>query len=178
MSTQTRHYRYVGPADIRARVQPGDEGQRIDCPADFERWAAAQPAPDMADPFTFVIDTTGVLRLAPRRSEHVACAGGQPVLSAGEISFHKESGRWTASEITNQSTGYCPDTTSWPDVADALDRAGINHTGDFTHRVVFRRCPACHQLNIVREAHFVCVFCDTDLPLQWNIDDDNPPYGT
>ncbi|MEU6730442.1 hypothetical protein ABZ917_42625 [Nonomuraea wenchangensis] len=35
----------------------------------------------------------GVLLLAPRRSEHVACAGGRPVLSAGEISFAREAGR-------------------------------------------------------------------------------------
>ncbi|GAB3898398.1 hypothetical protein ACFQ1S_14210 [Kibdelosporangium lantanae] len=170
MPALPRSYRYVGPSDIRARVQPGGAGQRISCLADFERWAAAQPALDMADPFTFVIDTTGVLRLAPRRSEHVACAGGEPVLSAGEMTFGNESGRWTATEITNHSTGYCPDTSSWPAVAEALDRAGINHAGDFTQHVVFRRCHGCHELNIVREADFVCVFCDTDLPRRWNVD--------
>ena len=57
----------------------------------------------------FVIDLTGTLRLAPRRSEHVACAGGGPVLSAGEIVFRRERGGWTVGEVSNQSTGYCPD---------------------------------------------------------------------
>jgi hypothetical protein len=34
-----------------------------------------------------VIDAKGNLLLAERCSEHVACAGGGPVLSAGEIFF-------------------------------------------------------------------------------------------
>lgn len=169
MSAQPRRYRYVGPADIRTCIRPGGEGWRVGSPADFEQWAAAQSVSEMADPFTFVVDTSGILRLAPRRSEHVACAGGDLVLSAGEISFHEASGRWTVGEVTNQSTGYCPDTGSWPSVADALDRAGIERPSGFTHQVVFRRCPACGQLNIVREAYFVCVFCEADLPSEWNV---------
>lgn len=55
-------------------------------------------------------------------------------------------------------------------VADALDRAGIVRPLGFTHEVVFRRCPSCQQLNIVREEDFVCVFCDEALPLEWNVD--------
>ncbi|MER8098135.1 hypothetical protein [Streptomyces goshikiensis] len=42
-------------------------------------------AVELAEPFTFVIDSVGVPRVAPRRSEHVVCAGGGPVLGAGEI---------------------------------------------------------------------------------------------
>ncbi|WP_308364746.1 hypothetical protein [Streptomyces sp. ISL-86] len=74
------------------------------------------------------------------------------------------------SEVSNQSTGYCPDLSSWPAVADALDAAGIEHPVGFTHEVVFRRCPACRHLNIVREEDFVCVFCDEALPHEWNVD--------
>ncbi|CAM5233201.1 hypothetical protein [Streptomyces avidinii] len=56
-------------------------------------------------------------------------------------------------------------------VADALDAVGIGlRTGGFTHAVVFRRCPACGQLNIVRDGDFVCVFCDGALPPDWNVD--------
>jgi hypothetical protein len=127
MNTHARQYPYVGPAEIRAGIRPGDDGPRIGSPADFDQWTAIQSIPEMADPFTFVIDVSGVLRLAPRRSEHVACAGGDPVLSAGEISFREEAGRWTVNDVTNQSIGYCPDISSWPSVADALDRAGIGH---------------------------------------------------
>lgn len=32
---------------------------------------------------TFVVGLDGVLRLAPRRSEHLACAGANEVLAAG-----------------------------------------------------------------------------------------------
>jgi hypothetical protein len=62
--------------------------------------------------FTFVIDLGGALRLAPRRGEHVACADGAPVLSAGEITFLRDQDRWTVSEVSNPSTGCCPDPAS------------------------------------------------------------------
>ncbi|WP_030716262.1 hypothetical protein [Streptomyces sp. NRRL F-2580] len=172
MEDRGRGYRYVGPAELRALVRPGNEGRRIRSAADFHDWASAPTPTELAEPFTFVVDTAGVLRLAPRRSEHVACADGLPVLSAGEIGFRRESGRWAVREVSNQSTGYCPDPGSWPAVADALDAVGLAHPPGFTHEVVFRRCPACRELNIVREEDFVCVFCDGALPRQWNVDDD------
>ncbi|MFG2993784.1 hypothetical protein ACGFZK_31610 [Streptomyces sp. NPDC048257] len=170
MNLRGRSYRYVGPAELRALVRPGAEGRGIRSAADFEDWASALGAAEPSEPFTFVVDAAGALRLAPRRSEHVVCAGGDPVLSAGEIALGRESGRWVVRAVSNQSTGYCPDAGSWPAVADALDAAGIGHPAGFTHEVVFRRCPACGQLNIVREADFFCVFCDGPLPPQWNVD--------
>jgi hypothetical protein len=111
----------------------------------------------------------GWLRLAPRRSEHVDCAAGQPVLAAGEVRFARDGAGWSVSEITNQSTGYCPDPDSWPAVAVALDRIGLAHPGDFTHKLVFRRCPGCGQLNIVRDGDFACGVCGSAWPAQWNI---------
>ncbi|MDQ1038918.1 hypothetical protein QFZ75_005334 [Streptomyces sp. V3I8] len=129
-----------------------------------------QSAAERAEPFTFVVGTDGVLRLAPRRSEHVACAGGGMVLSSGEISFMREADRWTVSEISNQSTGYCPDIDSWAEVARALDTVGLRRPCSFTHEVVFRRCPDCQEHNIVREDDFFCVFCGSDLPAAWNVD--------
>jgi hypothetical protein len=112
----------------------------------------------------------GILRLAPQRSEHVACAGGGPVLSAGEITFAEDHGHWRADEISNQPTGYCPDPTSWTAVQAALDRAGLRHPGAFTHPIVFRRCPQCRQRNIVKDDHFVCAVCQAPLPSAWNAD--------
>ncbi|MGW1805577.1 hypothetical protein [Streptomyces sp. NPDC002078] len=165
-----RSYRYVGPADVQAAVRPGDTGTVIRTTDEFADWAATRPREELAETFTYVIGLDGALRLAPRRSEHVACAGGEPVLSAGEIRFGEDTGRWAVREVTNQSTGYCPDTDSWPAVAQALDRAGFERPGAFTHEVVFRRCRTCGQHNIVREEHFVCVFCDADLPERWNLD--------
>lgn len=96
------------------------------------------------------------------------------MLSAGEVSFRGDSGRWAIDEVSNQSTGYCPDVSSWPAVEDALDRAGIAHPPGFTYEVVFRRCPSCRQLNVVRERDFVCVFCDEALPQVWNVDTREP----
>jgi hypothetical protein len=170
MSTSRRAYRYVGPHHVIAAVQSADSAVAIRTAADFADWATAQTTEDLGEPFTFVIGTDGVLRLAPRRSEHVACASGGRVLSAGEISFSTEAGRWAVNEVSNQSTGYCPDVTSWPAVAQALDQAHLDHPDYFTHAVVFRRCPTCQEHNIVREGHFVCVFCNADLPQRWNVD--------
>ncbi|WP_412075208.1 hypothetical protein ACLF6K_04220 [Streptomyces xanthophaeus] len=170
MNTRGRNYRYVGPADLRALVRPEAEGRRIHSAADLDDWASALTPEELTEPFTFVVDPEGVLRLAPRRSEHVVCAGGGRVLGAGEMSFREEAGRWVVGELSNQSTGYCPDTSSWQAVAEALDAAGIEHPFRFTHEVVFRRCPGCGQLNVVREEDFVCVFCDGELPREWNVD--------
>ncbi|MFD7711527.1 hypothetical protein [Streptomyces sp. NPDC059786] len=170
MGARGRSYRYVGPVELKAAVRPGGGGCRIGTAVAFGGWIAERSAAEPAEPFTFVVGTDGALRLAPRRSEHVACAGGDMVLSAGEISFVCEAGRWAVSEVSNQSTGYCPDVTSWPAVARALDDVGLGHPSGFTHEVVFRRCPGCQEHNIVRENDFVCVFCGTDLPRTWNVD--------
>ena len=56
-----------------------------------------------------------------------------------------------------------------PAVAVAWDRTGLAHPGDFTHKIVFRRCPACGQLNIVRDGSFAFAVCDSTLPDRWNI---------
>ncbi|MFC7590276.1 hypothetical protein ACFQYP_46225 [Nonomuraea antimicrobica] len=138
--------------------------------ADFEGWVVARSAVELAEPFTFVVDLEGVLRLAPRRSEHAACAGSGPVLGAGEIGFQRADGGWVVGEISNHSTGYCPDTSSWTAVARALARVGLRCPSGFTYEVVFRRCLACQEVSIVREDDFVCVFCGNDLPARWNVD--------
>jgi len=161
-----RRYRYVGPLDVLAAVRPGSEGQAIGSPDDLLAWLGAH---DPDEPFTFVVDLAGTLRLAPRRSEHVACAGGAPVLGAGEITFTRDGERWTVGEISNQSTGYCPDLTSWAAVRHALDRVGVDHPGRFTAPIVFRLCPECHERNLVKDDHFRCALCGAGLPAEWNL---------
>lgn len=173
MNVRGRSYRYVGPADLKAAIRPGRGSRRIVSSADFAHWAAGQAAVELLEPFTFVVGMDGVLRLAPRRSEHVTCANGEPVLSAGEISFIREADRWVVDEVSNQSTGYCPDVVSWPAVAHALDAIELGRPPHFTHQVVFRRCPGCQECTIVREDDFVCVFCGSGLPKAWNIDVDS-----
>ncbi|MGW5636774.1 hypothetical protein [Streptomyces sp. NPDC003832] len=170
MDVRRRSYGYVGPVELKDEVRADGGGRRIGSASDFAGWVAEQTAAELAEPFTFVVDVDGVLRLAPRRSEHVACAAGGRVLSAGEIGFVREAGRWAVSEVSNQSTGYCPDVTSWAQVARALDAVGLRRPSGFTHEIVFRRCPDCQEHNIVRENDFVCVFCGGALPAAWNVD--------
>ncbi|WP_433324668.1 hypothetical protein [Spirillospora sp. CA-294931] len=158
-------YRYVGPAEIADALPPGSGGHAIGSPSALAAWAAAT---DLAEPFTFVVGLDGVLRLAPRRSEHVACAGGGPVLGAGEITLARDGAGWAVTEISNQSTGYCPDPGCWPEVAAALDRAGLARPGGFTQPFVFRRCPGCGERNLVKDADFTCALCEADLPSEWN----------
>jgi hypothetical protein len=124
---------------------------------------------ELDEPFTFVIDLQGRMRLAARRSEHVVCADGRRVLGAGEIGFERRNGGWAVGYISNQSTGYCPDLDSWAAVAAALDRIGLARPQAFTQAVIFRRCPGCAEVNTVRDGFFVCAFCETDLPPEWNV---------
>ncbi|MFF7246743.1 hypothetical protein ACFZBU_22880 [Embleya sp. NPDC008237] len=163
-----RDYGYVGPADIRAEVVRADTaGRPIRSATDFATWVEAR---EHDEPFTYVVGLDGVLRLAPRRSEHVACAGGERVLGAGEIAFGIEAGAWAVVEVGNQSTGYCPEPGSWPAVAEALARIGVAHPEGFTHEFVFRRCPGCGERNVVKEGDFVCACCEAELPADWNFE--------
>jgi hypothetical protein len=160
----------VGPPDVASGALLGDHGWPVRSPVDVDAWVATVPARDRAEPFTYVVGVDGVLRLAPRRSEHVACAGGADVLAAGEISLVARPSGWAVGEVTNQSTGYCPDPSSWPAVAAALDRAGLARPDRFTSEYAFRRCPACGALNLVKDGDFSCGVCGADLPGHWNVD--------
>ena len=159
-----RRYRYVGPAEMRASVADAPAGWPVRSPVDLDAYLAAADPRDRDEPFTYVIDTAGTLRLAPRRSEHVACAGGEEVLGAGEIAFAGDPGGWVVTEVSNHSTGYCPDPASWAAVAGALDRAGIDRPEGFTVAVVFRRCFDCGERNLVRDGDYICALCGAELP--------------
>lgn len=84
-------YRYVGPDEIRAAVRPDSEGRVIRSTADLAAWVTERGEAEAEEPYTYVVGLDGLLRLAPRRSEHVACAGGHPVLAAGEMAFNHPS---------------------------------------------------------------------------------------
>jgi hypothetical protein len=162
--SEGHRYRYIGPADVAAAVLPGSGGVAITSPRDFEAWRVAVGRDELLEPATFVVDLAGVLRLAPRRSEHVACAEGRDVLSAGEILFIRRAAGWSVEHVSNLSTGYCPDVSSWPAVASALDRAGVQHPGGFTAEFVFRSCPRCLQRNVIKDDDFFCAVCGSELP--------------
>jgi hypothetical protein len=134
------------------------------------RLAAGRECGEVAEPFTLVVVLDGMLRLAARRSGHVAPAGGRDVLAAGENTFVPIKNGWYVTEVTNQATGYCPDPDSWPAVANALDCVGVKRAGNLTDKVIFRRCLTCGDRNIVR--HFTCALCDSALPAQSNFTSD------
>jgi hypothetical protein len=165
-----RRYRYVGPADLLdppgAAEQTATIGSRPDLDRRLRILGGVQ---DLDEPFTFVVGLDGLLRLAPRRSEHVACAGGRDVLAAGEIRFARTAGEWAVAEASNQSTGYCPDPDSWPAVATALDIVGLDRPGDFTDKLLFRLCTECGERNVVKDSYFHCAFCGAALAAYWNL---------
>lgn len=163
-----REYEYVGPAELRDAAKSQASGTGIATLDDLRAWLASvemDRSPDGTHIATFTINLDGKMLLAPRRSEHVACASGGPVLSAGEIGFDDE---LTVTEISNQSTGFCPEPESWPTVANALDRIGIPNPERFTTEVVFRLCPRCGERNIVKDEWYYCTMCDAELPRTWN----------
>jgi hypothetical protein len=164
----TRLYRYVGPAAIQARVAGRPGGVRIASAADLLTWARRSDRERGLVAATFVIDAAGCLLLADRRSEHVACAGGGPVLSAGEMFFAVVDDRIEVVEASNQSTGYCPEPDSWPAVEEALDRISVPHPGRFTAEILFRRCERCGERNVVKDGWFACGACGSELPAVWN----------
>lgn len=163
----TRAYRYVGPDELRDHLDVAD-AVVIDTPVVLADWLAGRERRELDEPFTYVVALDGTLRLAPRRSEHVALAGGRDVLAAGEIRFAVAGSGWRVAGVTNQSTGYCPDPTCWSAVGAALDRLGVAHPDDFTDKVIFRRCPTCGERNVVRDNDFTCALCDSSLPVGWN----------
>jgi hypothetical protein len=166
-------YRYVGPKKIAERASSAPAGTRIDSPEDVRRWMrqTGQEVDAAGNVVaTFVIDEAGWLRIADRRSEHVACAGGRPVQSAGEMTFTGRKSGVSVSWVTNQSTGYCPAPDSWPAVEAALARAGIAAPSGFSHAFHFRRCPQCGSINVIKDGVFECGVCCTPLPQEWNLD--------
>jgi hypothetical protein len=163
----TRRYAYVGPEHVRAAAADAPAGTAIDSRDALLHWISAHvdDAENAAITATFVVTLDGAMRIANRRSEHVACASGHAVLSAGEIRFSLD-GRSIAA--SNLSTGYCPEPASWSAVANALDRAGIAHGSRFDDELTFRRCPECGERNLVKDGWFACAICDAALPEDWN----------
>ena len=156
----------MGPAEIRAAAAGAPSGTVIATRDDLTAWIASHAASLVDDrAVTFVVTLDGGLRVAPRRSEHIACAGGGDVLAAGELVLGRDA---RVVEATNQSTGFCPEPGCWSALAAALDRAGVPRPPRFTNAIVFRRCDACGERNIVKDDVFVCAICDAELPTVWN----------
>jgi hypothetical protein len=170
-----RPYSFIGPAHLLENAATATTGETISSAAHAAEWIrrhTEDAVPGGLIPATFIITATGgTLRLASRRSEHVHCALGQAVLSSGEMFLRLAPGGVRVEQVTNQSTGYAPEPSSWPAVAAALDALGIAHPGGFDPSFDFRRCPRCRQLCLVKDGDFTCAVCGTGLPAEWNAGD-------
>ncbi len=168
---QFQSYFYIGPKEIAAKVDPQYEGCKISQIEDIQKWVKASNQTIVNDVViaTFIINEAAILVLSDRHSEHVACAGGRNVLSAGEITFNFEEGEVYISEITNQSTGYCPKPSSWTVVDLVLNKLKIAHPKYFTSAFEFRYCEHCQTKNLIKEEIYECAVCDADLDLEWNM---------
>lgn len=165
-----RIYPYVGPLHVLKDVQDQPAGTPLHstpCLLEWLREHHLEPDINQHITVTFVVTPDHQFLIADRHSEHVACAAGGPVLAAGEATFEL-SPEVKIVDISNQSTGFCPESSCWPDVQLALEQSDIPHPGKFTRSFVFRRCTHCGQRNLVKDQWFQCAVCDHELPLQWN----------
>lgn len=169
MKVMPRLYPYVGPKEIADRASSSAPGTVVTSAAALAAWAQAAGPSNGRITATFVVDAESRLRLADRHSEHVACAGGARVLAAGEVTLCLHTGRVAVEEISNQSTGYCPEPESWSAVAAALAAAGVEAPEGYTTELLFRRCPGCGQINVVKDRVLECAVCGSDLPSAWNL---------
>jgi hypothetical protein len=166
-----RQYSYVGPHAVRQLLQQPSQRTCVRHSDDILDWIkATKPSvqPDKTIVATFIIDTSQALWIADRHSEHVVCAAGQDVLSAGEITFDIQGNQIEVVEVTNQSTGYCPEPESWWAVESALAQIGLPHPSAFTTEFIFRQCRACGTTNIVKDMWFECAVCQAELSQRWN----------
>lgn len=171
MNKKAQSYFYVGAKEIAARVEKQYEGSTITQIKDIQQWIKEFNQSIINEHLiaTFIISEQEALVISDRHSEHVMCAGGRPVLSAGEITFSFEKEIIFVSEISNQSTGYCPKPSSWEIVEKVLDKIGIAHPKKFTRAYEFRYCEHCQTKNLIKEEIYECAVCQSDLDIEWNI---------
>jgi hypothetical protein len=170
-STNQRQYRYVGMRDAEEYLTDAVPRIAVHEAHDILAWmteTGQKLSPENTIVATFIIDTDGQLWISDRHSEHVVCARGGDVLSAGEITFAIHKQRVEVVEITNQSTGYCPEPESWSAVAAALEKTGLPFPAEFTTAYLFRRCEKCGTTNIVKDNWFECGVCGAALSKTWN----------
>ncbi|MGI4787763.1 MAG: hypothetical protein ACRYFS_02820 [Janthinobacterium lividum] len=166
----TMVYFYIGAACLNDPKLFETARSLIQCEHDLlnELYSTKSPTSNIPVVLTYIVDTDGQLWVADRHSEHIACARGKSVLSAGEMTIEIDHKKVIVIDVTNQSTGYCPEPESWPVVDLVLNKAGIEHPNNFTRAFIFRLCDNCGQINVVKEYDFTCAVCGNELNQKWN----------
>jgi hypothetical protein len=165
-----REYGYVGSPTARERAREAPPGAIISDRASLARWLRAN-ADALLEGATYVVDRRGSLRLAPRRSEHVACAGEPWVLAAGEVEFGD--GGASLARLSNQSSGFCPEPETLGLVQEVFATLGLQSPGRFDPECHWRRCE-CGQVVLRKEGDDACPCCGTTLPTAWNLATGSP----
>ncbi|WP_375561457.1 hypothetical protein ACE193_02565 [Bernardetia sp. OM2101] len=166
-------YSYVGSQEIFDSINLDFIGYKIFKSDDILNWieTTSQELINASVIATFIINENHELVINDRHSEHVLCAGGKKVVSAGEITFFfEEKDKISINEISNQSTGYCPEPKSWKYVNEVLSKLGIEYPNYFTLDFDFRLCTNCQTINLIKEQVFECQMCGNELNLEWNFD--------
>ncbi len=164
-------YPYVGNASLRDNLPPTSHRYHVMQSKALLQWLKETKQPNNIDnslTVTFIIDFGNKLWINDRHSEHVLCANGEDVLSAGEMTFDVANTPVDIVSITNQSTGYCPEPESFRSVKLALNQTDLKYPLDFTTAYQFRLCKNCGTKNIIKDNWYVCAVCDADLNLKWN----------
>lgn len=122
-----RGYRNVGPPDLRSTVRPASTGHAARSATDLATWLSGRETAELSEPFTYIVTPTACCgsRRAGASMWRVRAGGRPGGRRDGVPPGVPTSGRWAVREVTDPSTGYCPDLDSWHAVARALDRAGI-----------------------------------------------------
>jgi len=170
-----RQYAYVGPTSILQKVDLSQTGSKVLLGQAVLQWIekTKQRLLNHQLTTTFIVNLQEELVISDRHSEHVMCAGGYRVLSAGEITFEIANKQTSVIAITNQSTGYCPEPSSWSVVARALQKANLEGPDYFTDAYEFRYCYQCQHINLIKEQVFECAICESMLDINWNLDQKN-----
>lgn len=164
-------YHYVGSSSIRASASLDTPRHSVSDATSIVTWAAQHlgfTSRDHQITFTYVVQPPSQLYLADRRSEHVACARGGAVLTAGEITFERDGSDLLLTETSNLSTGFCPESTSWPALSSALVAVGFPAIEGFTQPFEFRFCVPCQQTCVIKDDAYECLSCFGSLPREWN----------
>ena len=166
-------YSYVGPSEITLLLASPSARWPLRSVTDVLNWkqdvypALKHPVLTMVT-VTFIIDRDATLWIADQHSEHLVCARGKAVIAAGELTFdltHKV----RITEITNQSTGYCPEPNTWSITSHVLQITGLPHPPAWTRCYNFRRCDRCATIAIIKDDDFECAVCAATLSHSWNL---------